>query len=112
MRLGHLPHQREAIAVEQFAPADDQRIEPRPVEKLHDEELLVLGRQAVLQGGDDERMVERAGNLSFARLVEPFESGVEGIGLVAIEDLEANDLIGLAIAGHVEVAHRARDRLA
>ena len=57
-RLGRLRHQREAVAVEQLALADDQRVEARAVEKLHDHELLALGRDAVAERVDDARVVE------------------------------------------------------
>jgi len=71
-----------------------------------------VGGDAVLQRGDNQRVIERAGDLALARLVEPLEACFERLGFIAIEHLEANDLIGLAVAGHVEIAHRARDSLA
>ena len=34
------------------------------------------------------------------------------VGLRLIQNLQADDLVGLAIAGHVEIRHRARNRFA
>ena len=111
-RLGRLAGQRQPIAVQQLAAADDQRVEARPVEKLHHDELLVVGRDAVRVRVHDPRMLNRRGDLAFGRLVEAFEAGLQRVGLGLVENLQADDLLGLAVAGHVEVRHRAGDRFA
>ena len=61
---------------------------------------------------DDPRMLERRGDFALGGFVEPFEAGLQGVGLGLIQNLQADDLLGLAIAGHVEVRHRAGDRFA
>ena len=57
-------------------------------------------------------MIEQRGDLAFARLVEAAESHLQLFGLVLVENLQADDLIGLPIADHLEAAHGAGDGFA
>ena len=68
-RFGRLPGERQPVAVEQLAAADDERIQARPVEKLHHQELLVVRRDAVRIRLHDSRMLERRGDLALGRLL-------------------------------------------
>src|SRR5437867_1733208 len=57
-------------------------------------------------------MLELDGDLPLTGLLQPLEALFKSVGLLLIEDLEADDLAALAIAGHVEFRHRARNGLA
>lgn len=111
-RLSRLPHQRQPITVEQRTAGDDQRIQTRPVEELHDKKLFIVRRDSVRKSLYNLRMIELDSNLAFSRLFESFEPGFQSFRLFAVENLEADDLFRLPVTGLMEIRHRSRDRVA
>ena len=75
--LGRLADEVDAAARPGRGRGRPARVHVRPFEKLHHQVLRPFGRQAVLEGLDDVGMLQAAGDFAFARLVEPFEAGLE-----------------------------------
>ena len=87
--------------------ADDHRIQARPVEKFHNQKLLVFRRDAVRKGFDHPRVLNRYSNLTLGRFFKTFEAGLESQGFLPIEYLETDDLIRFSVTRLVELGHGA-----
>jgi hypothetical protein len=57
-------------------------------------------------------VVEQRGDFSFARLVQAAKAHLQLLGLVLVENLQPDDLIGLPVAHRLKAAHGAGDGLA
>src|SRR5262245_26425014 len=93
-RFGRLTHQRKPIAVELRAAADNQRVQARPVEELHHDELLVVCRYSVAVRHDNPRMLKLGSDFAFGGLIQSFETGLQLVSLPLVKNLQANDLLG------------------
>ena len=111
-RFGRLPQEIDTAAFQAAVAGDDDRIQPRPVEKFQHDIVLAGGRHAEFQRLDDSRMMDRLADFAFARFLEAFEAGFECGRLFRIEQFQADDLAALLVAGHVERRHGAGDRFA
>ena len=89
----------EAIVYSDAIGRDAWKPDPRPF-------------HAVLERLDDVGMLERQSDLAFLGLVGADETGFECGRLLAIENLQADDLVRRPVPGHVKLGHRARDRFA
>ena len=63
--LGRLAEQPQAVSLQAAVAADEQGIHVRAVQILHDKVLRAVGRQPVLVGLDDPRMLQLHRDLAF-----------------------------------------------
>ncbi len=68
---------------------------------------LTVKRSAGGQCFDNAWVVQRHADFGFARFVEAFEAPFHDVDFLGIENFQAHDVAGLAIACFEEIRHRA-----